>query len=405
MDANATPRNTEHHNTSSSSSQVGGDNTGQVAGTAPTADHPFPEAPGSRLSVASQRQLIWWKFRKHKPALVSAVIVIFIYLVAIFAPFLAPFGADEFDARYTYAPPQPLHFFHERRFVGPFVYGLTQTVEQEAMRRVFTVDPEQRILMGFFVQGVSYNFLEIIQGDRHFFGPIDPKQKVYLLGGDHLGRDVLSRIIYGTRISMSIGLVGVFLSLVIGIILGGISGYYGGKIDELIQRTIEIIRSIPTIPLWMGLAAAIPKSWSSIQIYFAITVILSLIGWTGLARVVRGRFLSLREEDFVMAARLDGLSETRIILRHMVPAFISHIIASLTLSIPGVILAETSLSFLGLGIQPPAVSWGVLLNEAQNVRAVAAAPWLLIPAGVVVFVVLVLNFLGDGLRDAADPYN
>ena len=358
----------------------------------PTDGGPTDESE-SRISVASQRQLIWWKFRKHKLAMASAVAVIIMYLIALFAPFLAPYSADEFNANFTYAPPQPLRFFDEGRFVGPYVFGLDQTVDEESFRRIFTTNPEEKIELGFFVQGMPYTLFGVIESNRHFFGPIDPEQRVYLLGADRLGRDMLSRIIDGTRISMSIGLVGVFLS-----------GYYGGKIDEFIQRLIEIVRSIPTIPLWMGLAAAIPGTWSSIQIYFAITVILSLIGWTGLARVIRGRFLSLREEDFVLAARLDGLSEQRIILRHMVPSFVSHIIASLTLSIPGVILAETSLSFLGLGIQPPSVSWGVLLQEAQNVRTVATAPWLLIPALVVVFVVLVLNFLGDGLRDAADPY-
>jgi peptide/nickel transport system permease protein len=227
---------------------------------------------------------------------------------------------------------------------------------------------------------------------------------MYLLGADRLGRDVLSRMAHGTRISMSIGLVGVTISLILGIILGGISGYYGGGVDNFIQRVIEFIRSMPTIPLWLGLAAAVPTTWGPLQVYFAITIILSFIGWTGLARVVRGRFLTLREEDFVMAARLDGASQRKIMFRHMLPAFYSHIIASVTLSIPGTILAETSLSFLGLGLRPPVVSWGVLLQEAQNVRSVATAPWLLTPALAVVITVLALNFLGDGLRDAADPY-
>jgi peptide/nickel transport system permease protein len=359
----------------------------------------------NRIYVASQWELMWRRFRKHKLALISAVLVALIYVAAVFAPFLAPYPADLINTQYTYAPPQPLRFFDEQgRFVGPHVFGLTQTVDEVALRRVFAPDPTQKIPLGFFVQGEPYQLFGFIPTDRRLFGPTDSTQPAFLLGADRLGRDMLSRMIYGAQISMSIGLVGVFLSLVLGIILGGMSGYYGGKIDEVIQRLIEILRSMPTIPLWMGLAAAAPKDWSSLQIYFAITIILSFIGWTELARVVRGRFLSLREEDFVMAARLDGFKESRIILREMVPSFLSHIIASLTLAIPGVILAETALSFLGLGIQPPAVSWGLLLQEAQNVRAVATAPWLLIPSLLVVFVVLVLNFFGDGLRDAADPY-
>jgi peptide/nickel transport system permease protein len=363
-----------------------------------------PEPAENRRSVASQWQLMWWKFRKHKLAVVSAVCVALVYVVAIFAPFLAPYNPDTITARSTYAPPQALHFFDNGRWIGPHVYALSQTVDPRALRRVYVADPNNKIMLGWFVQAEPYKLFGFIPAERRLFGAINADQPIYLMGADRLGRDVLSRIIYGAQISMSIGLVGVFLGLILGVVLGGVSGYYGGKIDEIIQRSIDLLRSIPTIPLWMGLAAAVPKDWSSLQIYFAVTVILSFISWTDMARVVRGRFLSLREEDFVMAARLDGLREPRIILRHMVPAFTSHIIASLMLAIPSMILAETSLSFLGLGIQPPSVSWGVLLQEAQNVRAVATAPWLLSPALVVVFVVLVLNFLGDGLRDAADPY-
>jgi peptide/nickel transport system permease protein len=311
---------------------------------------------------------------------------------------------DAFNPPRTYAPPQRLHFFHEGRLVRPYVYGLKQEIEPEALRRIFKIDPEQRIAMGFFVHGAAYKLWGVFESDIHLFGPLNPDERVYLLGADRVGRDVLTRIIYGTRISMSIGLVGVFLSFIFGLTLGGISGYFGGQVDNLIQRLIEFVRSVPTIPLWMGLAAAIPVTWPSERIYFSITIILSFIGWTGLARVVRGRFLSLREEDFVMAARLDGVSELRVIFRHMIPSFTSHIIASITLAIPGMILAETALSFLGLGLQPPVVSWGVLLQEAQNIRAVATAPWLLIPALAVIVTVLALNFLGDGLRDAADPY-
>ncbi len=369
------------------------------------AARPQQESAEARIFVASQWQLVWWKFRKHTLALASALIILLVYLVALFVEPIAPYQPDAFNPPRTYAPPQPIHFFHEGRFIGPYVLGLKQEIDREALRRVFTPDPEQIIRLGLFVRGEPYKMWGLIESDWHLFGPTEKTESpVYLLGADRVGRDVLTRIIYGTRISMSIGLVGVFLSFILGLTLGGISGYFGGRVDDLIQRLIEFVRSVPTIPLWMGLAAAIPVTWPSERIYFSITIILSFIGWTGLARVVRGRFLSLREEDFVMAARLDGVSELRVIFRHMIPSFTSHIIASITLAIPGMILAETALSFLGLGLQPPVVSWGVLLQEAQNVRAVATAPWLLIPALAVMVTVLALNFLGDGLRDAADPY-
>ncbi len=367
-----------------------------------------PIAEENRVSVATQWQLMWWKFRKHRLAMVGAAVTALIYLIAIFVEFLAPFPPNAFAAQYTYAPPQRLHLFQETenglRF-SPYVNDYKVVIEEEALRRVFTVDPETIHPVGFFVRGAPYKLLGLIESDIHFIGPKNPDAPMYLLGADKLGRDVFSRLLHGTRISMSIGLVGVALSFVLGIFLGGISGYYGGSVDNVIQRMIEFIRSIPTIPLWMGLAAALPSGWSSLRIYFGITVILSLIGWTGLARVVRGRFLALRTEDFVMASRLEGTNEIRIIWKHMVPSFMSHIIASLTLAIPAMILAETALSFLGLGLRPPVVSWGVLLQEAQNVRAVATAPWLLSPGVAVVIAVLALNFLGDGLRDAADPYH
>lgn len=357
-----------------------------------------------KVYVAPQWKLVWWKFRKHKLALISGIIVILIYLVAAFVEFLAPFPADKTNSKYLYAPPQPLHFFDEQGKLALYVNGYTSKVDPVALRRTFVVDTTKKVPVRFFVEGFSYKLFGLFPSNRHLIGPVDLAEPIYLLGADRLGRDVLSRLIMGTRISMSIGLIGVFLSLVLGILLGGISGYYGGSIDNLIQRVIEFLRSIPSIPLWMGLAAALPTSMPPLQVYFGITIILSLIGWTGLARVVRGRFLSLREEDFVMSARLDGQSELGIILFQMLPAFTSHIIAAITLAIPGMILSETSLSFLGLGLREPVVSWGVLLQDAQDIRAIATAPWLLIPALAVVLSVLTLNFLGDGLRDAADPY-
>jgi peptide/nickel transport system permease protein len=361
----------------------------------------------ARVEVASQWQLMWWKFRKHKLALIGGIVTILVYLVAIFAEFLAPFPAGAHSTRHTYAPPQPIHFFErteEGRRFRPHVKGYSVEVDPIALRRVFVVDEEVVIPIGFFVQGTSYSLFGLIPTDRHFIGPVNHGDPMYLLGADRLGRDVLSRMIYGTRISMSIGLVGVALSLFLGILLGGLAGYYGGWVDNLQQRIGEFLESIPSIPLWMGLAAAIPLTMPPLQVYFLITVILSVIGWTGLARVVRGRFLSLKTEDFVTAARLDGMSDYRIVMRHMVPNFMSHIIAVVTLAIPGMILAETALSFLGIGLRPPIVSWGVLLQEAQNIRTVATAPWLMWPGAAVVTAVLALNFLGDGLRDAADPY-
>ena len=359
------------------------------------------------INVATQWQLMWWRFRKHRLAMTSLVVVILIYLVALLAEFLAPFTPDEFQADYTYAPPQRLHLFLETenglRF-QPWVHGYKVEIEEEALRRVFVPDEEVIHEIGFFVSGVPITLFGFLETDRHLVGPKDPEAPMFLFGADKLGRDMLTRMIYGTRISMSIGLVGVALSLILGILLGGLSGFLGGQVDNIIQRVIEFIRSVPTIPLWMGLAAALPTDWPPLRIYFGITVILSFIGWTELARVVRGRFLALRTEDFVIAAHLDGVGQMRIILHHMVPSFLSHIIAALTLAIPNMILAETSLSFLGLGLRPPIVSWGVLLQEAQNIRTVATAPWLFATGGAVFIAILALNFVGDGLRDAADPY-
>lgn len=362
----------------------------------------------ARVLVASQWQLIWWRFRRHRLALISAIILILIYLVVIFAEFIAPYDPGDYIARYTYAPPQTLNLFDTvdgQLVFSPYVNDYKVEIDQQALRRTFVIDPESRIPVRFFARGWPYKLFGLFETDIHLFGPANPRERIYLLGADSIGRDVFSRIVYGTRVSMTIGLVGVVISLVLGIFIGGVSGYLGGWVDNLIQRVIDFLRSLPTIPLWMGLAAAFPLTWGPLQTYFAITIILSLIGWTALARVVRGRFLALRTEDFVMAARLDGASQLRVIFEHMLPAFYSHIIASITLAIPGMILAETALSFLGLGLRPPVVSWGVLLQDAQNIRSVATAPWLLAPALGVIVSVLALNFLGDGLRDAADPYS
>ena len=358
-----------------------------------------------RIYVASQWQLMWWKFRKHKAAIVSSVIIILLYLVGLFCEFLTPYDPEKYDVKYTYAPPQRLHFIDESGFhLRPFVYALAPARDPRTLEMIYKTDKTKKYYIHFFVRGVRYKLFGRIETDLHLLGVRDPGGTLFLVGTDRQGRDMVSRVLYGARISMSIGLVGVSLSLVFGILIGGLSGYYGGIVDDIIQRVIEFLRSMPSIPLWMALSAALPSHWPALRVYFGITVILSLISWTWLARVVRGRFLSLREEDFVMAAKLAGSSELRIITRHMVPSFLSHIIASITLSIPDMILSETALSFLGLGLRPPIISWGVLLREAQNVQSVVLAPWLFIPGIFVVIAVLAFNFMGDGLRDAADPY-
>jgi peptide/nickel transport system permease protein len=361
---------------------------------------------GEQIYVASQWQLMWWRFRKHHLAMAAGIVVVCFYLVAMFADFLATTDPELSDARRSLMPPQRLHWF-DGWSLQPHVYAVKGARDPKTFKRVYQVDPTQKIPVSFFARGFPYKLFGLIPTDRHLLGVgqgYEAAQTLFILGTDVQGRDLWSRLLYATRISVSIGLVGVALSLFLGVLLGGVSGFYGGWVDTLIQRIIEIFRSIPTVPLWMGLAAALPRDWSILQIYFAITIIISLLGWTELARVVRGRFLALREEDFVVAARLAGCSQMRIIFVHMVPSFMSHIIAATTLALPAMIISETSLSFLGLGLRPPAVSWGVLLQQAQNVQTVAISPWLMIPAIPVIIAVLAFNFLGDGIRDAADPY-
>jgi peptide/nickel transport system permease protein len=367
-----------------------------------------PPAELARRGQASQWRLMWWQFRRHRMAMAGAVVLLLIFVVVAFCEFIAPFSPIAFTPRYTYAPPQRLHLLDRDESGGlvfrPYVNGYKVTIDKAALRRVFVVDETVKYPVAFFVRSEPYSMWGLFTLETKLFGPLDRTNPMFLLGADRLGRDLFSRIVYGTRISMSIGLIGVTLSLLLGVVLGGISGYYGGRVDHVIQRVIEFILSLPTTPLWLGLAAAMPPTWPPLRVYLCITIILSLIGWTSLARVVRGRFLSLRNEDFVVAARLDGASEPRIIFRHIAPSFVSHIIAEVSLAIPNMILAETALSFLGLGLQPPIVSWGVLLQEAQNIRAIATAPWLFAPGIAVIVAVLALNFVGDGLRDAADPY-
>jgi len=357
-----------------------------------------------KLYTASQWQLTWWKFRKHQLAVFSTVVIVLFYLVAIFCEFLAPYPLEARDSKYALAPPQRVHWFREGRF-GPYVYGRDKQSDPETWRITFVENEKEVHPIRFFVRGGEYEMWGLWEMDLHLFGVDDPEYVVSLLGMDKIGRDLLSRLIYGSRISLSVGLVGVFLSFVLGLLIGGASGFFGGLLDEIIQRVIELLRSIPTIPLWMSLSAALPRDWPIMRIYFGITILLSMVSWTSLARVVRGKLLSLREEDFVMAARLAGASNLRIIVNHLLPSFFSYIIVSLTMAIPGMILGETSLSFIGLGLQPPALSWGVLLKDAQTIRVLSQAPWLLIPGIPVVLAVLAFSFLGDGLRDAADPYS
>jgi peptide/nickel transport system permease protein len=363
----------------------------------------------ANVEVAGQWTLIWYRFTRHKVAVAAGFVIILLYLIGLFAEFLAPGLPDAAKPQYTNAPPQELRLFvtepdGSSRFQLN-VTGYAMTVDQASLRRSYVVDPEKSVPIGFFVEGAPYKLWGVFPMTTHLLGPLKKTDTMYLLGSDKLGRDLLSRLIYGTRVSMSIGLIGVTISLVLGVVLGSISGFYGGAVDLVIQRIIEVISSMPTIPLWLGLAAAIPLTWSPLTVYFLITLIVSLFGWTGLAREVRGRFFALRSEDFVTAARLDGSSERRLIFRHILPSLTSHILAVVTLALPTMIVAETALSFLGIGLKAPVVSWGVLLQDAQNVRTIATAPWLLIwPSAMVVITVLAYNFLGDGLRDAADPY-
>jgi len=356
-----------------------------------------------RYYLASQWRMMWWRFKRHRLAVFSAGVLLVMYASILVSEILAPYGLHSRHTSYIHAPPQKLHLFHEGRFEGPFVYGYSYTLNMETLRREYAVDRSRIQHLRFLCRSEPYRMWGLYESRFHLFCPAEDGT-AFLLGTDRLGRDMLSRIIYGARISLTVGLIGIIISFVIGIILGGLAGYYGGWVDSLVQRLIEIIRSFPELPLWMALSAALPVTWSPIGVFFGITVILGLVDWTGLARAVRSKLLALREEDFATAAILMGARPSRVIGRHLLPNFMSHLIASATLSIPAMILGETALSFLGLGLRPPVTSWGVLLIEAQNINAVALYPWLMLPVVPVIVVVLAFNFLGDGLRDAADPY-
>jgi peptide/nickel transport system permease protein len=364
-------------------------------------EHLTPEQ--EKIYLASQWRLMWWKFRRHKVAVACGLFLLAIYFSILISEFLAPYNLHTKNNRYILAPPQGIHLFHDGKFIGPFVYDQKFKVNLENMKREYSQDTRRPMPLRFFCKGDKYEFWGLFQADLHLVCP--PKRGgFFLLGTDRLGRDVLSRIIYGARISMTIGLIGIAISFTLGIVIGGIAGYYGGFVDLIIQRLIEVLQSIPAIPLWLALAAIMPVTWDPILVYFGITIILGLLDWTGLARAVRSKLLALREEDYVLAAQLMGARTPRIIGRHLIPGFMSHLIASATISIPTMILGETALSFLGLGLRAPITSWGVLLTEAQNINVVALYPWLMLPVVPVILVILAYNFLGDGLRDAADPY-
>ena len=356
-----------------------------------------------RFYMASQWRMMWWRFRRHRLAVFSAAIIAVMYASILVSELLAPYALHSRHSEFIFAPPQSVHLFHEGRLVGPFVYALSYRLNMDTLKREYTEDRTQVQPLRYFCAHDTYRFWSLFEADRHLMCPaVDGT--AFLLGTDRLGRDILSRIIYGARISLTVGLIGIAISFVLGIVLGGLAGYYGGWVDSMVQRLIEVIRSFPELPLWMALSAALPVNWSPIAVFLGITVILGLVDWTGLARAVRSKLLALREEDFCTAAVLMGASPRRVIARHLLPNFMSHLIASATLSIPSMILGETALSFLGLGLRPPITSWGVLLTESQNINAVALYPWLMLPVVPVIVAVLAFNFMGDGLRDAADPY-
>jgi peptide/nickel transport system permease protein len=360
-------------------------------------------AEQEKYYMAGQWKLMWWRFRRHRPAVVSMAFLALMYLSTVISEFIAPYDLQTRSSAYIFAPPQQVHLFHEGKFLGPFVYALKTTRDMETLQRVYTPDPTRPQPLRFFCLGDSYEFWGLIEGSFHFVCP--PKGgHFFWLGTDRLGRDMFSRIVYAARISLTIGLIGITLSFALALFLGGLAGYYGGWVDMIVQRLTEIIKSFPHLPLWLALSAALPVTWSPLLVYFGITLILALLDWPGLGRAVRSKLLSLREEDYAAAAQMMGAKPGRIIGRHLLPGFMSHLIASATLSIPSMILAETALSFLGLGLRPPITSWGVLLNEATDINVVAVNWWLMLPVVPVILVILAYQFMGDGMRDAADPY-
>ncbi len=374
-------------------------------------DRPYDDSERLQHQIAEALEndapgwiLVWRRFRKHRVALVSGIFLLLCYLLLPFVGFIAPYSANERDAEHLYAPPQGISFFHEGQFIGPHVYPTTAKPDLENFRWHYQIHHDRPLKLEFFCPGSEHRFLGLIKTDKHLFcAPAEAT--VFLFGSDRLGRDVFSRILYGAQLSLTVGLIGIGISFVLGILFGSLAGYLGGKTDWVIQRVIEIIRSLPELPLWLALSAAIPAHWGPVAVFFIISIILGILDWPGLARAIRGKFLSLREEPYVQAAEMMGASRSRVIRKHMLPNFSSHLIASAMLSIPGMILGETALSFLGLGLRAPAVSWGVMLNDAQNLAAIEIYPWTAIPMLPIILVVLAFNFLGDGFRDALDPYS
>ena len=347
--------------------------------------------------------LVWRKFKRHKLGLISGIFLLTCYLILPIAGFIAPYTPNERSADYLYAPPQSINLWHDGRFIGPYVYPITATADLESFRWTYTTDTNTPMPLEYFCEGESYKLFGLVRSNTHLFCAPEGAT-VFLWGSDRLGRDVFSRILYGAQLSLTVGLIGITVSFALGIFFGSIAGYFGGKTDWLINRVIEILRSLPELPLWLALSAAVPSNWGPVSVFFIISIILGILDWPGLARAVRSKFLSLREEEYVRAAEMMGAKPGRIILRHLLPNFMSHLIASATLSIPAMILGETALSFLGLGLRAPAVSWGVMLNDAQNLASIEIYPWTAIPMLPIIFVVLAFNFLGDGLRASLDPY-
>ncbi|MGD1883396.1 MAG: ABC transporter permease [Paracoccaceae bacterium] len=352
---------------------------------------------------ASNARLVWRKFRRHRLGLISGVFLALCYIVLPFAGFIAPYTPNERSADFLYHPPQDIRFWHEGEFIGPYVYPTTAVADLENFRWSYDVDETRPMPLQFFCQGSTYSIAGFIPSNTHLVcAPVGAT--LFLWGSDRLGRDVFSRILYGAQLSLTVGLIGITVSFALGIFFGAIAGYFGGALDWTIQRAIEVLRSLPELPLWLALSAAVPSNWGPVAVFFIISIILGVLDWPGLARAVRAKFLALREEEFVRAAEMMGARPGRIIMRHMLPNFSSHLIASATLSIPAMILGETALSFLGLGLRAPAVSWGVMLNDAQNLASIEIYPWTAIPMLPIIVVVLAFNFLGDGLRDSLDPY-